>query len=161
MVCQICGKPKGRNKYTCSRQCFAAWKTQYKTCIVCGQSFADAKSNLTRTCSQECSRIHRGNLHAAGVYDEALAKAHEVAKHHPLTGRFDTHVNAKEWVLQAPDGQIYQCRNLMNWLREHADLLDGTPRQAWDGISKIKYTMQGKRKNPSHQWKGWRLLDYR
>ena len=42
-------------------------------------------------------------------------------------------------------GRFYECRNLLNWCREHADLLDNSPRQAWDGLTKIKYSMQGKR----------------
>jgi hypothetical protein len=114
---------------------------------------------MTVTCSLECSRIHRQNLHAKGVYAGTLEKAHEVFPAHPLTGRFETNINAKTWIIQSPDGQIYECRNLKNWLREHVDMLDGTVEQAWDGIAKIKYTMQGKRKkNKSHQWKGWKLI---
>lgn len=158
--CPICGKPNGRNKITCSMACYAKWKTQHKACIVCGATFADPQSNPTVTCSTECSKKHRQELYAAGIYDDALTRAHEALTSSPLTGRFDTHVNAKEWIIQAPDGQIYECRNLLNWLRDHADMLNGTPRQAWDGIAKIKYTMQGKRKNPSHQWKGWRLIKW-
>jgi hypothetical protein len=69
-------------------------------------------------------------------------------------------MHAKTWCIQAPDGQIYECRNLMLWLEQHADMLDGTVRQAWDGITKIKYSMQGKRKNKSYQWKGWRLIEW-
>ncbi|MEK8128636.1 hypothetical protein WMW72_12035 [Paenibacillus filicis] len=78
----------------------------------------------------------------------------------PLTGRFETHMHAKEWVIQSPDGEIYRCRNLKNWIREHIDMFDGTLNQAWDGIVKIKYSAQGKRKNPVSQWKGWRLLEW-
>jgi hypothetical protein len=69
-------------------------------------------------------------------------------------------MHAKEWVIQSPDGKTFRCRNLKLWLREHEDMLEGTVKQAWDGITKIKYSMQGKRKNMSHQWKGWRLLEW-
>ena len=160
MSCPICGKPKGRNKNTCSMACYAAWKTQYKICIVCGATFADPQSNPTVTCGPDCSRQHRQELYTKGINTAALKKAHETLPFRPLTGPFVTNINAKDWIIQSPSGQIYECRNLMLWLRNHSDLLDGTPEQAWDGIAKIKYTMQGKRKNPSHQWKGWRLINY-
>lgn len=158
--CPICGKPKGRNKNACSMECYAKLKTNHKICIVCGATFADPQSNPTVTCNAECSKRHRQDLYGAGIYEDALAKAHEALPNRPLTGRFETHINAKDWVIQAPDGQKYECRNLKLWLRDHAELLDGTPQQAWDGIAKIKYTMQGKRKNQSHQWKGWRLISW-
>lgn len=160
-ICPVCKKEfKGRNRYCCSMTCWAKYKTNIKKCIICGQPFADSGSNDTLCCSRECSRKHRKNLYDQGVNDAALQKAHAALPLRPLTGRFDTHVNAKTWKIQTPDGKIYECRNLKNWLRDHADLLDGTVRQAWDGITKIKYTMQGKRKNPSHQWKGWKLLEW-
>lgn len=159
-LCTICGKPLGRNKNACSMACYAKLKSNYKTCIVCGKSFQDPAANETKCCSPECSSIHRRRLHETGVYDGTLDKAHEAAKTNPLTGRFDTHMHAKSWVIQSPSGQVYECRNLKNWLREHEDLLDGTVEQAWDGISKIKYSMQGKRKNPNYQWKGWTLIEY-
>ena len=159
-TCPICGKPKGRNKNTCSMDCYAKWKTQHKICIVCGTIFCDPQSNDTLTCSPDCSKKHRQDLYTKGVYAESLEKAHEVMSIRPLTGPFETNINARDWVIQSPDGQIYECRNLKLWLREHAEMLDGTVEQAWDGISKIKYTMQGKRKFPSHQWKGWRLVSW-
>ncbi|KPU42137.1 hypothetical protein OXPF_39160 [Oxobacter pfennigii] len=122
--------------------------------------FNDPHSNMTKTCSPGCSRVYRQNLHEQGVYNGTLEKAHEAAKTSPLTGHFETHMHAKSWVIQAPDGEIYKCRNLKLWLDEHQDMIDGTVRQAWDGITKIKYSMQGKRKFKSYQWKGWKLLDW-
>lgn len=160
-ICPICNKkPLGRNKYACSMACFAIFKTHKKICVVCGKEFFDPLSNDTVTCSPECSTMHRQQLHESGVYARALEKAHEAAKTHPLTGHFETHVNAKTWIIQAPDGTIYKCRNLKLWLEKHADMIDGTVQQAWDGIVKIKYSMQGKRKFKSYQWKGWRLLEW-
>ena len=140
--------------------CWAIYKTQTKKCIVCGKEFNDPASNATVTCGDECSKIHRQQLHADGVYAGTLDKAHEAAKTNPLTGRFETHMHAKTWKIKSPAGEIFECRNLKNWLREHEDLLDGTVAQAWDGITKIKYSMQDKRKFKSYQWKGWRLIEY-
>ncbi|ASA22057.1 hypothetical protein [Paenibacillus donghaensis] len=98
---------------------------------------------------------------ADGVNSAALEKAHAAQPSNPLTGRFETHVNAKDWVILSPDGTEHRCRNLMLWLREHADLLDGTVIQAFDGFAKMKQTALGKRpKNKSYQWRGWRLKDW-
>jgi predicted nucleic acid-binding Zn ribbon protein len=154
--CPVCGKDIGKNKYVCSMRCYAIFKTKPKTCIVCGKPF---KYSNNTTCSKKCSLVNRQKIYDKGTYDEALKKAHETAPLRPLTGRFETHCNARKWKIQSPDGNVYECRNLKLWLRNHADMLDGTVKQAWDGITKIKYSMQGKRKK-SYQWKGWKLLEW-
>lgn len=159
-VCPVCGKPLGRNKNACSMACYSELRSHKKICTVCGKEFPCPPANLNVTCSPGCSKENRKRLAAAGVNNAALEKAHERLPTHPLTGRFETHINAKEWVIQDPAGNVHKCRNLLLWLREHEDMLDGTPRQAWDGLTKIKYSMQGKRKNKLYQWKGWRLIDY-
>jgi len=161
-TCPICGKPSiGRNKITCCRKCYNIWRSHTKTCPICGTTFYDAPSNDTVTCGNpKCSKRHRQQLYARGVNDNALRRAHEAAPFRPLTGRYATNIHAKKWIIQSPSGQTYKCRNLLNWLRQHEQLLDGTPRQAWDGITKIKYSQQGKRKNISHQWKGWHLISW-
>ncbi len=130
-TCPICNKPLGRNKNACSMKCYAKLKSHYKLCIICGEKFQDSPSNLNKTCSSLCSVENRKRLAADGVNTAAMKKANEMASKSPLTGRFETHMHAKEWVIQTPDGQIYKCRNLKNWLREHEDMLDGTVRQAW------------------------------
>lgn len=158
--CPICGRPLGRNKNACSQTCYSELRQNYKTCVVCGEKFADSLSNPTVTCSPECSSENRRRLHASGTYNDATKAMIEVRLNHPLLGQYETHINAKTWVIQAPDGNVYRCRNLKLWLREHEEMIDGTVQQAWDGITKIKYSMQGKRKDKSHQWKGWRLIEW-
>ncbi|MNB98836.1 hypothetical protein D3C75_460950 [compost metagenome] len=158
-LCPICKtNPLGRNKNCCSRACYSIYRSHTKTCVVCGKEFPSPPSSDTVTCGPVCSSENRRLK--SDVLLSSLEKAHIAAATNPLTGRFETHVNAKEWVIQSPTGEIFRCRNLMLWLREHEDMLDGTVRQAWDGITKIKYSMQGKRKHPSRQWKGWRLLEW-
>lgn len=156
--CPICKKPIGRNKICCSMECYAKYKSHYKTCIVCGKKFYDAKSNDTVCCSPKCSKKHRQDLYKQGVNKAATDKMVAARYSNPKLMPSPENINAKSWIIQSPDGAVYECRNLKNWLREHEDLLDGTVNQAWDGISKIKYSMQGKRKRPCYQWKGWRLI---
>lgn len=161
MSCVVCGKPKGRNKKACSMSCYSTLKQNYKMCIVCGDRFACPPSTPNVTCGKTtCAKEHRIRLAQQGVFSAALQRAHERLPHSPLTGRFETHMHAKEWVIQSPNGDVYKCRNLLKWCRDHEHLFDGTARQAWDGFTKIKYSAQGKRKRPINQWKGWRLLEW-
>lgn len=160
-LCPICTKPLVRNKNCCSMACYAIYKSNFKRCVVCNEPFQAPPSSLSVTCGEECSKAHRQRLAARGVNSAALEKAQAALPNSPLTGRFETHVNAKEWVILSPDGKEHRCRNLMLWLRNHANLLDGTPKQAFDGFVKMKQTAIGKRsKNKSYQWKGWRLKDW-
>ena len=161
MNCPICGKPMPKtNKKACSYKCYGLLKQGYKTCVVCGKSFADPAANLTVTCSPACSHAHRQHLHKSGVYASATEKMLAAKSASPILQPNENHINARSWIIQSPGGEIFKCRNLRHWLRQHESMLDGTVQQAWDGISKIKYGMQGKRKNPNHQSKGWRLLEW-
>lgn len=158
--CPICDRPLGRNKKACSMACYSELRSNYKKCSICGSEFQTPPSSETTTCSPSCSTENRRRLAAAGTFQEGLAKAHRMIPKSPLTGRFETHMHAKEWVIQSPTGQVYKCRNLKLWVRENEDLFDGTVKQAFDGLVKIKASALGKRKNKSYQWKGWRLLSW-
>jgi len=89
-----------------------------------------------------------------------MQKAHVAFNKSELCQPGENHFGAKTWIIKSPSGKIYECRNLLHFIRENAELFDGSVRQAWDGITKIKYTMQGKRKFPSHSWKGWTLIEF-
>lgn len=158
--CAVCGKLLGRNKICCSRKCYAQYRQHYRECPICGKSFPCSPSSQKICCSKECSHKYRLRIIGGGIYDDSIVRAYTAAKRSPICQPDANHHGAKGWVLRAPDGTIYECRNLLNFLREHADIIDGTPLQAWNGISKIKYGLQGKRKRPAYQWKGWRLLSW-
>lgn len=66
----------------------------------------------------------------------------------------------KWWKIQSPGGTIYECDGLKDWLKEHAEMFDGTIEQAYDAFVRIKYSLQGKRTKKTYQWKGWRLLEW-
>lgn len=126
---------------------------------MCGEKFKDSASNATVCCSDECSKIHRSQLHQSGLYDKSIQnmrlgfteKINDIGP--------ENHWVSKRWVIESPAGQIYECDNLMNFIRKNPDLFDGTPRQAFDGFQKIRATMAGTRKkNPSMSWKGWHLI---
>ena len=159
--CIICGKTlvKNQKKY-CSKKCYGKSKQGYKTCPVCGKKFPEWERSLKICCSKECSKKNREEMYKRGVYSESIDKmrkghAEKIKEIGP-----DNFWIAKGWVIQSPEGEIFECRNLLNFIRENPDLFDGTTKQAFDGIVKIKASYQGKRKNPCFTWKGWKLLDW-
>ena len=134
-----------------------------KICVICGALYPCPPSDMVKTCGKKCSSKLRQNNHLENKYNQEHMhqKARERAANDPRLARgSEQHYAAKKWVIQSPDGQVYKMSNLLQWLREHEDILDGTAMQAWDGITKIKYSAQGKRKNPSYTWKGWTLLEW-
>lgn len=159
--CHVCGKPlPPKHRTYCSRNCQSLDLQHKKVCVVCGKEFKDSPTNNRCCCSVECSAKHREQLHASGTYDVAVSHWLDGKSKFHAEHSGPDHINAKHWVIQSPDGKIYECRNLMYFIKSNPDLFDGTPKQAFDGFQKIKSTQKGKRKNPSHSWKGWRLIDY-
>lgn len=157
--CAVCGAElHGRQSKYCSKKCMGAAKQNYKTCPVCGKKFKMNKKNTTVCCSLECSKIHRGQLHKDGVYDQtmrelwggALKKVEEIGP--------EKHWGSKHWVIESPDGKVYEVNNLWNFIRTNPELFDGTARQAFDGFAKIKQTMEGNPKRNEKSWKGWKLI---
>lgn len=125
------------------------------------ERFKDSACNPTVCCSPECSSKHRQDLHAQGIYDESIAKMRSGFRDFVDRTDPEDRWTAKGWVICSPSGEIIECRNLLNFIREHPDMFDGTPKQAFDGFMKIKATRLGKRpKCPSRSWKGWTLISW-
>lgn len=98
--------------------------------------------------------------------EEAQRMATAAAQNSPLAGKRESNIHAKEWVLIAPDGQVYRVRNLYNFVRENTHLFapvdtiwkrrggkrgtGGEYCNATAGLANIK---GGKAKS----WKGWKL----
>lgn len=87
--------------------------------------------------------------------------ATEAAKKSPKSGRFETNVNAKQWILIAPDGTKYECLNLSHWARAHAELFgfepgDAATRKIVHGFTNLAQTFYGTRTG-IYTYKGWRL----
>jgi len=158
--CPICGSPIGRNKMCCSMKCYAEYKSNKKVCVVCGKEFYCPKCNDVKTCGADCSKIHRQNRYKAGIYDQSLARAHEMAKASPLTGKFETNNHAKHWIIEDPSGQRYEIQNLMLWCENNAQLLPSPVITFYRGIQGIKRTYEGKKIRGSYQYKGWHLISW-
>lgn len=158
-VCAVCGAPVHRRgaRY-CSYRCAGLARQNYKICVICGGRFPSPPSEAVRTCSRACSTIlRRRQAFELGSVDRIAA---EREKYVAATAPEDWQT-AKIWVLRAPDGKQYTCKNLKLFFRDHADLIDGTPAQAAKGIVVVKRSLLGTRKKGKcYQWKGWTLLDW-
>lgn len=146
-------------------------------CVICGAEFKASPSDRKTTCGDPACRSERARRARTGRgvpwNDEsrqrlaergrpaALKKGTAAALRSPIAGPFETNRDALVWTIQSPDGVKHTVRNLNLWLREHADMLDGTPEQARAGIMQIKRSMEGKTKRSVGSWKGWRLIEWK
>lgn len=160
--CVICGKHvKRKDSKYCSRKCYSKDRQSIKTCVVCGKEFPDPPSSPKVCCSPECSKQHRQQLQSKGNYDSTNQKWLTGKKEYYDNHKGELHPNAKYWKIQSPTSKVYEMTNLKEFIRDNIDLFDGsTVKQAFDGIVKIKASQQGKRKNPSYSYKGWKLLSW-
>ncbi|MFR8024104.1 hypothetical protein [Eisenbergiella massiliensis] len=88
-------------------------------------------------------------------------KATEGAKKSLKSGRFETNINAKHWVLIAPDGTKHTCVNLSLWARAHTDLFglepgDKSAKKIVHGFTNLAQTFYDTRSDV-YSYKGWRI----
>ena len=156
-ACPICDKDKGENKWTCSHKCYSMLTRNTKICVVCGDEYFGSFASKRRTCSDKCKIALRKQI-AKELHAEGLRKLQAES---PVAQKGEINPHSKKWVIKSPDGIVYECRNLLHFFRENSDLIDGTPLNAFGGISKIKRSMQGRtgKRNHTH-WKGWTLIEW-
>lgn len=116
-----------------------------KKCMVCGKEFKSSPSDKKITCSRECLKVRRKQInlgkkmsdesvakmstHAKSLgQTENLKKGTSAAKESPKSGRFETNINAKDWILISPTGKRYECHSLNNFIRKNSQLfgIDGS-----------------------------------
>ena len=146
-----------------------------KKCVVCGKEYKCPPTNNVLTCSPECSRKRRSELLTGKeVKAETREKLSEIAKERgftdnlrkgtpaaqksPKVGRFDTNVNAKDWILISPAGKRYECHSLKNFIRKNPEIfgIGGTDEEVEkiaNGLRAIKCNILHNRKGQSfHGW---------
>ena len=146
-----------------------------KKCLVCGKEFKSPPSAKTITCSKECLSIRRSQVSKGKkISEEARTKLSEAAKKRnsyenlksgthaaklsPKSGRFETNVNAKDWILISPAGVRYECHSLSNFIRNNPDIfgMDGSDeevRKFTNGLRAIKCNILHNRRGQSfHGW---------
>jgi hypothetical protein len=91
----------------------------------------------------------------------------EAAKVSPKSGRGETNVHAMDWTLVSPNGDVYRCHNLHEFVRRHPELFSdadvvwkrvggkrGTGGEYCNATSGFSMIRGGRAKS----WKGWTLL---
>ena len=159
-TCEVCGKQLVRQTRYCSKKCMGIGKQGYKICPSCGKQFKSPACDMTVCCSPQCSKKHRQELYKNGVYTESVSKMRAGFAQKVKDDGPENFWKSKGWVIQSPSGQIYECRNLMNFIRENPDLFDGTPKQMYDGFRKMKASQEGKTKYHYYSCKGWKLISW-
>lgn len=134
---------------------------KYRKCVVCGKLFWHPQK-VVITCSLECEKENRRRNGKEGYAAKNLALAQEAAKLSPNSGRFETNVMAKSWVIESPDGKVYEVNNLRLWAENHAELLPPktSAKKFANGIGNIKRTLLGKGDQKAFQYKGWHLIAF-
>ena len=140
----------------------ARWSTRPKyTCVICGKSFFASPSAHVRTCSsKKCIKeLHRrdaaGRPHMLEVMRAGVKKS-------PILQPDEKHINARDYALRAPDGAVYQGRNLSLFVREHANFFedfDMRPMSDTTYAASMLSTLRPTRKRPHREWKGWTWAD--
>lgn len=148
-----------------------------KNCLVCGKEFQASPSAKKVTCSKECLKIRRSQISRGKKMSETavermsaraksrgftdnLKKGTQAAMASPKAGRFDTNINAKDWILVSPFGETYKCHSLTNFIRKNPQLfdIDGSDEEVnrvAAGIRSIKGNMKHNRRG--HSYHGWTL----
>jgi len=109
---------------------------------------------MSATAKQKCK--DRG-------YPDQLKKGAKAAYESPKSGPFETNIHAKNWVIQDPDGNIYNIVNLHNFFRENHELIPNRDyKQACAGFNRIKRTRLGKmpKGKECKTWYGWELITW-
>ena len=162
-----------------TKSCGCTNAQHYKICTECGKQFPCSPSDKTVTCSPKCKSIRRSRLlKGHSMSDDACAKISAKAKtqnrssnlskgtpaalQSPKAGRFTTNSSAKHWTLLSPDGMMYKCSNLSEFIRVHADLFgirsddDVAVHRIFASFAQLKI---GLRKGTrSYCNEGWKLL---
>lgn len=137
-ACIICGSmfnPRHIRHMRCSACCGLI----LHTCERCGSKYTVRQSRdvgrFCPACRGAASGASRnGKLRAASQAASAAAKARvaadperaalqlqhaaEAARNSPLSGPFETNINAKVWHVRTPDGEKITVRNMALWCRE-------------------------------------------
>lgn len=147
-----------------------------KKCVICGKEFKCSPSDKKVTCSKECSQINKSKTHKGkrNVWSkesrqrlkekgqtENLKKGTEAAQKSFKSGRFETNVNAKIWVLTSPEGKEYVVKNLSRWARENCELFgfyntEYNAVKISSGLKLAKYGGDGKEYANAAMYKGWK-----
>lgn len=123
--------------------------TLWKCSCDCGNEVIVQNNNLKsgHTTSCGCKREEIYNTPEKRV--EGLKKS-------PKTGRFETNMHAKNWILTAPNGTVYKFRNLSMFIRNNPELFDvnGTDGDVLKIVRQLSHI-----RNCNKKWHGWTIRE--
>lgn len=135
-------------------------------CLICGSEISRIGRYAKKTCSLVCldefKRRPRIGLtpeylaRIASLGRKSIKIAQAAHRHHPRTGPFETHHEAKEWNLIDPEGTRHEIRNLKKFCRENFG--EAATRYA-TGIYRHSRWLKGLTDGHYPDYKGWRLVD--
>ncbi len=98
---------------------------------------------------------------------ECAKKGTAAAQKSPLSGRFETNINAKEWVIMDPTGKTYKFTNLRNWIRKNIELFTDVEDAADDPkiVDRIHHGLGTAKRNTiagksGTTWYGWSVIGW-
>lgn len=171
--CAVCGAlfsfPRCEQGHhaTCSKECGVEYRRRLATeraaarknlrkCAACGKEFQCAPSSDRQTCSRTCAAINRRLVAESNPEHLAVMRAGVAAS--PILQPDERHVNAKEWSLRSPAGDVHEFRNLRHFLRTHAELFDPCDLEPAHNPRAAVYLGRlrpNDRLRQCHQWHGW------
>lgn len=87
------------------------------------------------------------------------------AKKSPKSGRFETNIKAKTWVVLDPNNQQYEFTNLLHFVRQNPHLFEPNDviwRKKANGVEWCLAASGigglARQSNPPTNWKGWKLI---
>jgi len=127
-----------------------------RVCPECGREFRVSPSSRRVTCCRrECISAHIS--HTAAGYDLSPMSTGRATS--PICQPDEKNASAKKWSVRAPNGEVFQFRNLAHFVRTHRGLFaddelrplaNGTPYAAF-GIGLLRPS----RARRAESWHGW------
>lgn len=142
---QIIGKRFGRLVAIECVGVAADKNTLWKCRCDCGNEVVVKNNNLISNHTTSCGCRQKEVLKNAQQRVDGLKKSSN-------TGRFETNMHAKKWILTAPNGTVYKFKNLSLFIRNNPELFntDGND----ESVSKIVKALSGA-KSKGQRWHGW------
>lgn len=102
------------------------------------------------------NNLHSGHTTSCGCNREEIyyapEKRIEGLKKSPNTGRFETNIHAKNWVLIAPNGTVYKIKNLTMFIRNNSELFEISNND--EDVNKMVKRLSVA-KSKQRKWRGW------
>lgn len=140
-----------------------------RECVSCGKRFVNESYHRRKTCSPACHSSHQSRMRKGRKNPQtpaAMARIAEMGRRtietaraaaaiSPRAGQFETHHEAKIWLLQSPEGVRHEVRNLNHFCRAQ---FGAEWRRYSSGLNNHARWVRGTSKCTYSHYRGWRIL---